>query len=339
MAVRVPTHLVENDPTVLAPMAGLEYIADSAPGWRRRRRGRGFTYLDQDAKTITGRSRERIESLAIPPAWSEVWICPSSIGYLQASGHDDAGRKQYRYHDGYRRLADQRKFARLTYFGRAVVEIRQAVARALEQPLGTPEHAVAAAVRLIDAEMLRVGNERSAAHGHHGATTLTVDHVVDDGSRSGLGLEYVGKSGQVRSVVIDDDELANTLIDLADGADGELFWFEEGGTRRRADSSDLNAFIRRHGGAPFSARDFRTWGGSTVAMAARGNGAGPIEAADRAAGELGNTRAVARSAYIHPRVLDATDEQVAAAWSRSRSSRWRDRAESALSKLISAPDR
>jgi len=333
MAVRVPAELLLRDPAVIAPQAGLRYLPDDQPGITRRRRGVGFSYVDASGATVTARERARIEALAIPPAWVSVWISPARSGYLQASGVDDAGRKQYRYHDDFRAHCDARKFARLPYFRRAVVQVREATEDALDQPLGTRAHAVAAAVRLIDSCLLRVGNHQSATNGHYGATTLTVDHIVDDGF---LALDYIGKSGKTRSIVVEDDDLSDILIELAHDADDELFWFDdpETGERRRASASDINRFIVQHAGAAFSAKDFRTWGGSAVALQGRAEGERLLDAVDHAAAELGNTRAVARSSYIHPAVLDADDDEVGAAWRSSRSSRWLSRAESALGKLI-----
>lgn len=333
MTVRVPKELLLRDPAVLAPRAGLLYLPDDQPGITRRRRGTGFSYTNARGSGVAGRGRERIQALAIPPAWESVWISPEPSSYLQASGLDAAGRKQYRYHDDFRAFCDARKFARLPYFRRAVVKLRAATDEALDEPLGSRAHAVAAAVRLIDACLLRVGNDQSADNGHYGATTLTIDHVIDDGH---LTLDYVGKSGKTHTVVVEDDDLADILVELATDADDELFWFDdpETGRRRRAEATDINRFIVRHAGEAFSAKDFRTWGGSAIALQGRAEGERLLEAVDHAAHELGNTRTVARSSYIHPRVLDADDDAIAAAWRAARSSKWLSRAESALGKLI-----
>ncbi|MGA9277035.1 DNA topoisomerase IB [Ilumatobacter sp.] len=333
MVVRVPDELIERDPAVLAPAAGLVDIADDQPGIARRRRGSGFSYQDASGNDIDLVERERIEALAIPPAWNDVWISPDPLGYLQASGTDDAGRKQYRYHDRFRSFCEDRKFARLHYFARAVVVIRKATQRALDQPLGSRDHAVAAAVALIDRSLLRVGNDDSATNGHYGATTLTVDHVVDDDV---MMLNYTAKSGKERAVVIEDEDLVAVLSELAEDADDELFWFdiEPDGERRRATASDVNHFIVEQVGSAFSARDFRTWGGSAIAVEARATGSRVLEAIDEAADELGNTRAVARSSYVHPLIVEADDETIAEAWSSSRTSKWLGRSESALAKLL-----
>lgn len=337
MTVRVPKELVESDPAVLAPMIDLAYVPDDQPGHGRRRVESGFRYHDVSGDGLGAAEIERIEALAIPPAWADVWICPDADGYLQATGTDEAGRKQYRYHEAFRSFCDARKFARLAYFGRAIVKIRKASAAALNSPVGCRDHAIAAAVTLIDRELLRVGNHESASKGHYGATTLTVDHVVDDVSGDGfVALEYTAKSGQERTVIIEDDVLADVLTDLAEDADDELFWFDDGpdGERRRATASDINRFIIEHAGPAFSAKDFRTWGGSRTALQARAQGERLLDAIDAAADELGNTRAVARSSYVHPVVGGAEQSRIDDVWSSSRSSKWLDRSESALSKLI-----
>ena len=333
MAVRVPKEILERDPAVIAPLAGLEHYPDHQPGWRRRRRGRGFTYVDAGGRTVRGDQRRRIEALGIPPAWRDVWISPRPHGHLQASGTDQARRKQYRYHDSFRELCEARKFARLAYFGRALILLRKAADSGLAEPIGTRDHATAAAVRLIDACLLRVGNRRSAEEGRYGATTLTVDHVEDDGF---VELEYHAKGGKLRTVVVEDDDLADVLTTLADGAGENLFWFLDptADERRRVTASDVNRFIAEHAGPAFSAKDFRTWGGSRLALEARVDGGDAIEAVDEAAQALGNTRTVARASYVHPRVLQASSEQLRAIWRRSRSSRWADRGDSALRKLL-----
>ena len=339
VAVRVPRELTENDPALLAPAAGLVYLADDEPGIGREPHATDrdcFVYVDAFGAPVSSAAAARIDALAIPPAWEDVWISPDPKGYLQASGQDDAGRKQYRYHEEYRAFADRRKFERLRYFGRAVVLIRKAVEEAVDRPAGDRDRAVAAAVRLIDEHLLRVGNRRSAEHGHFGATTLTVEHIDDSGH---VQLDYVAKSGKERSIVVEDDDLAELLVELAEEADNELFWFSDGEDgMHRATAGDVNAFITQHAGEAFSARDFRTWGGSCVAFEARALGEGVLDAVDEAAEELGNTRAVARSSYIHPAILETDSELVQAAWNSSRSSKWLDRSESGLVKLLRDTD-
>jgi len=335
MAVRVPAELMETDPAVLAEAAGLSHVVEGESGVGRTGIDGGFRYHDAGGAQVDAVTAERIDALAIPPAWTDVWISPVADGHLQATGYDDAGRKQYRYHADFRAFAEQRKFDRLKYFARALVPIRKAVSAGLERPVGDRERAVAAAVRLIDEHLLRVGNPKSAEQGHFGATTLTVDHIDDRGH---VQLDYTAKNGKERSITIVDDDLGDILVELAAEADNELFWFgdEEHGLRR-ATAQDINRFIVEQAGPAFSARDFRTWGGSRIALESRADGDGLIEAVDEAAEQLGNTRTVARNSYVHPTILSADQRRIDVAWSRSRSSKWFDRSESALSKLLAEP--
>ncbi len=368
MAIRLPRELLEDDPAVLAPLAGLTDMTDDQAGWTRRVRGRGFSYRDADGTTLNGEHRSRLEALVIPPAWQDVWICPNEAGYLQVTGIDDAGRKQYRYHPDYVSLMNHRKFERLAHFPRALPHVRAAIAADLSQPLGSRRLAVATAAALIDRHLLRVGNEDSADDGHHGATTLLVDHLHEDGdgddNNGGGGgggggeddtdgdgddpaeaigyprLDYCSKSGQRRLIELD-GHLVELLRRFADGsADDRLLWFVDpddpvrGDEPRHVSASEVNDFVRRHTGAGFSTKDFRTWGGSAAALAARVDGADEVGAVDAAAGALGNTRAVARSSYVHPLVLESDADKLASAWAASRGSVVRSRSEAALARLL-----
>lgn len=335
MTVRVPTRLVTRDPEQLAPEVGLVCVSDSEPGITRHRRGRGFAYRDASGSFVRPPDRDRLAGLVVPPAWTDVWMCPTEQGHLQATGRDLAHRKQYRYHDDFRALCEQRKFERLRYFPRALRRLRAQVEKDLQRQPGDRRHAVAAALRLIDEGLVRVGNEVSAQNGHHGATTLHVDHVDTEPDEGYVLLQYRGKSGAPRTVVIEDDRLGSALTDLAEGGHDELFWFcDEDGERRSIDATDVNTTIVETVGPAFSAKDFRTWGGSRAALEARVAGGDAVDAADAASEALGNTRHVARSSYIHPAVLDANREEVEAVWSRSRSSHWFRRGDSALAKLL-----
>jgi len=327
--VRVPLELRVRDPEVLAPRAGLGYIPDSENGIRRVRSGTGFRYINVDGSPVSGPKQHRLDALAVPPAWQDVWLCPTERGFLQATGRDDAGRKQYRYHDDYRRLRDQQKFDRLRYFPRALPQIRSATDEWLGGVAGDREYAVAAAVRMIDVGLMRVGNADSAANGHHGATTLHSDHLDFDADDEYAELNYVAKSGKVRSVVVEDDRLLDVLLDLAAPDTDRLFWFtDDDGSECQVSSAVINRTIAELVGPAFTAKDFRTWGGSSAAPI--------LEAVDLAAAALGNTRAVARSSYVHPAVLDAGDETIARIWKCSRSSTRLTRADSALAKLLRA---
>lgn len=282
--------------------------------------------------------RDRLVSLAIPPAWDDVWLCPQPKGHLQAVGRDAADRKQYRYHDAYRALRDQQKFDRLAYFPKALRRLRPVVSDWLDEQIGSERYALGAVIRLLDVGLLRLGNDVSAAGGAHGATTLHADHVTADPDEGYVVLQYRGKGGKARTVVVEDDEMMDVLRELANADAERLFWFIDAmsGERRRVRGSDVNRAIAEIAGPAFSAKDFRTWGGSRRALEARAEGADEVAAVDEAAETLGNTRAVARSAYVHPRVLAATDTDIARAWQRSRASQWFTRADSALAKLLAS---
>lgn len=332
--VRLPSELLESRPEILAPLAGLEDIGDDVPGISRRRCGRGFCYVAPDGATIRPPERQRLVDLAVPPAWEEVWFCSTPQGYLQAAGRDDAGRKQYRYHDAYSALRSAQKFERLRHFPRALVRLRRFIAAGLDEPAGSRERAVAAVLRLLDVGLVRIGNDESAAEGSYGATTLRAEHV--DASDSVPVLSFPAKSGIEQEVQVDDDDLAELLSRAGELKRGPVFRHEEDGVIQAVTPEDVNDAIAGCIGPGFSAKDFRTWGGSRAALEARVAGASEVEAVDAAADELGNTRAVARSSYVHPRVLAATDDEIQAAWSGSRSSVTRSRGDSALTKLLAS---
>lgn len=332
MAVRVPRMLSNRDPKFVAPLAGLRYIPDTPPGWGRRRRGRGFSFIDETGAVIVGEDRDRLKRLAVPPAWGDVWFAPVADGYLQATGTDAAGRKQYRYHDDYRALCEARKFDRICYFGRALPGLRTHVAQLLEAPEGSKALAIGAVLGVIDAGLLRVGNEQSSEIGHYGATTLAADHLDNDGHAS---LSYVAKGGKNRTVIIEDEQLADILSSLADHDDERLFTYQTADNETKAvTGSDVNSVIAEVAGPAFSAKDFRTWGGSRQALEARIDGLGATESVDVAAEALGNTRTVARSSYVHPTVLSSSDEMIESAWRRSRRSATMARSDRALAKLL-----
>lgn len=331
MAVRVPRNLSSRDPEFVAPIAGLRYLPPTPPGWGRRRCGKGFSFIDDGGRVIGGPERDRLVRLAVPPAWDDVWFAPIPDGYLQATGLDTAGRKQYRYHDEYRALCESRKFERIRYFGRALPDLRAFIAECLEAPPESKDLAVGAVLGLIDVSLLRVGNEQSSASGHYGATTLQADHVDRDGH---VTMSYVSKGGKARSVVVDDEQLSDILLSLADANDERLFVYVVDGETRPVTASDVNAAIAHVAGPSFSAKDFRTWGGSRGALEARIEGLDTIASVDVAAQALGNTRAVARSSYVHPDVLSASEQTVKNAWASSRQTATMSRSDRALAKLL-----
>ncbi len=332
MAVRLPRRLVERDPELIAGEAGLVVVDHAEPGIRRLRCGRGFRYVDPRGTTIRPPERDRLLQLAVPPAWQDVWLCPIPEGHLLATGFDDAERRQYRYHEAFRAAAEARKYERLRWFGRALPDVRRWVDEALHAPVGSRDRALGAALRLVDHGLLRVGNELSAGEGNHGATTLGPDHLVDTDD---VELVFRGKGGTDRTVEVTDEDLADALRELADPDRDRLFWYEDDdGVEHSIGAAAVNAAVSRLAGRGFSAKDFRTWGGSAVGLQARVEGADEVGIADAVAEALGNTRAVARQSYLHPLVLEAPAAKVESVWSTSRSGRWLDRPESALRKLL-----
>jgi len=284
-------------------------------GWRRTGSKRRFRYLDADGREITDEETlERIRALVIPPAWKEVWISPSGRSKLQATGIDAAGRKQYLYHPDYRARQEQAKYDKLIRFAERLPQLREAMAAHMELD-GLPAEKVAAiAVRLINLGWFRVGSDRYAKTSRtFGITTLQKRHVTVRGSR--ISFRYRGKhSTMIRSAVVD-EELASAVKDLLVLPGSRLFQYEAGdGSRCNLDQRRLNDYIKEHLGAEFSAKDFRTWGGTLLAaieLAGRPLPGNEREAKKRVAAvmrhvaeKLGNTPAVARSSYVSPAVVE-----------------------------------
>jgi DNA topoisomerase-1 len=304
------------DPSESAEEAGLRYVSDAMPGIRRRRAGKGFTYLDPDGRRITDRATlARIRSLAIPPAYTDVWISPHANGHLQATGRDARGRKQYRYHPRWREVRDETKFGRMLAFSEALSRIRKGVERDLSRPGLPREKVLAAVVQLLELTGIRVGNDEYArTNQSFGLTTLRDDHVEVSGST--MRFEFRGKSGKVHRVSLSDRRLARIVARCQSLPGEELFQYvDDEGIHQTIGSSDVNDYLREIAGDDFTAKDFRTWSGTLLALAALEElGPAPSEreakstvlaAIDRVAERLNNTRAVCRKYYVHPGVFDA----------------------------------
>ena len=298
-----------------ARAAGLRYVNDDDPGISRRRQGRGFSYRDPDGRIVRDAARlRRIRALAIPPAWSEVWICPDERGHIQATGRDARGRKQYRYHRLWREVRDEAKFERTIAFAEALPSLRQRV----EQDLGLrglPRAKVlAAVVRLLEMTLLRVGNEEYAKQNRSfGLTTLRDRHADVRGSR--FKLSFRGKGGKRHDVGLSDRRLARIVRQCQEVPGQRLFQYvDEEGQPQAIDSDDVNQYLREAMGLEFSAKDFRTWAGTVLAAKAlqalqeEADGtprSSLVRAVEDVARRLGNTPAVCRRCYIHPAVIDA----------------------------------
>lgn len=303
-------------PRKLARSAGLRYTTDDEPGIRRRRCGRGFTYIAADGRTIRDEEvRARIKELVIPPAWTEVWINPNPKGHLQATGRDDRGRKQYLYHPRWREARDQLKFDRMIAFGETLPRIRKRVARDLCCDGMPRDKVLAAIVRLLEATGLRIGNKQYARENEtFGLTTLRRRHLEIDGTA--VRICFRGKGGKEIETGVEDRLLATILKQCDEIRGYEVFrYLDDGGEPRNLDATDVNAYIREAAGDNFTAKDFRTWTGSVHALLAihAACRADPdadaeaqiVRAVDAVAEILSNTRDVCRSSYIHPGILQA----------------------------------
>jgi DNA topoisomerase-1 len=298
-----------------AEVVGLVYVSDDEPGIRRVRRGRGWSYHLPDGTLLAeGPQRERCRRLAIPPAWTDVWISLDPDGHLQATGYDDAGRKQYRYHDRWREVRDATKFHRMGAFATALPRIRETVDGHLRKRSLTREKVLALVVALLDETLLRVGNDQYARDNEsYGLTTLLDDHVAVDGTR--VRFRFPAKSGQERELELSHPRLARQLLQCEEIPGQRLLAYLDGDAWRQVDSGAVNDYLRDVAGDAVTAKDFRTWGGTVVvAGALRGLGraetaataeSNVLTAIDAAAERLGNSRAVARASYVDPRVPKA----------------------------------
>jgi DNA topoisomerase-1 len=301
-------------------MARLRRADCSGPGIARVKRGRGFSYLDDEGRPIDDPEvLARIRELAIPPAWRDVWVCPYQNGHLQATGVDDAGRKQYRYHDEWRKRRDQEKFDDMVRFAHALPKLRDRVEADLTGSAKlTRERVLACAVRLLDRGFFRIGSEEYTVQNEsYGLATMRKDHVRIEHDEV-MVFDYPAKSGQRRvQGIVDPDALAVVAkLHRRRGGGEELLAFQRGRTWRDVRSEDINAYLKEATGDDFSAKDFRTWSAtvlSAVALAVSGEVASTKTGRQRAIGRaikevahyLGNTPAVCRASYIDPRVFDA----------------------------------
>ncbi|MGB3626379.1 MAG: hypothetical protein WA989_11135 [Henriciella sp.] len=284
--------------------AGLVYVDAGEPGWTRKPHGKGFTYQDQTGRTLEGEQRARAEDLVLPPAWKDIWICPKPNGHLQATGVDEAGRTQYRYHPDWRAHCEQVKFADMVYFGQALPRIRKRVRDTLHAPQDHVDLAVAAIVRLLDKGAIRIGSEKSRADGAFGATTLYKRHVRQTDEDT-VRLRFKGKGGKPQDISICDEGLSQAVEALQCLPGQSLFHTPDG----KVCSARVNRFIQDTADGAFTAKDFRTWGGSVAAVKALRKGADSIKAVSEAAADrLGNTPTIARNSYIHPRIIEMARE-------------------------------
>jgi DNA topoisomerase-1 len=306
----VPAESVE-----AAEDAGLRYVSDDQPGFSRQRKGEEFEYFDAKGKPIRDEQRLlRIKRLAIPPAWRDVWICPSPNGHIQATGRDDRRRKQYRYHERWREIRDENKYDRLISFGKALPKIRRRVKKDLALSGLPREKVLATIVQLLERSLIRVGNEEYARENKSfGLTTMQDRHVDVKGSK--LRFRFRGKSGRQHEVDVTDRRVAKIVLKLQDLPGQDLFQYvDDEGDPHNITSQDVNEYLHEITGEDFTAKDFRTWAGTVLAAIAL-SAAGEFEtkkqakaniknAIEAVAKILGNTSAICRQCYIHPIVLE-----------------------------------
>jgi DNA topoisomerase I len=304
------------DPLASARQAGLVYTTDDRPGIRRHGKGKAFRYVDGRGKPVTSKAHlARIRSLVIPPAWTDVWICPNPRGHLQATGRDARGRKQYRYHPKWREVRDGNKYGRLITFGRALPKIRRRTDADLRRSGLPREKVLAAVVKLLEKTFIRVGNSEYARDNKSfGLTTMRDRHVKVSGSK--VRFLFRGKSGVEHELALDDRRLARIVKQCRDLPGQELFQYRaDGGQVTDVGSADVNAYLKDVTGEDFTSKDFRTWAGTVLAATllrdyeqvdsearAKKN---VVSAIEEVARQLGNTRAVCRKCYVHPAVIDA----------------------------------
>jgi len=307
---------VATEPAEVAEEAGLRYVSDEQPGYTRKAKGDDFEYFDTDGKRIRDETRVlRIRRLAIPPAYKDVWICPSANGHIQATGRDARGRKQYRYHERWREARDENKYDRMLVFGKALPKIRRRVKKDMGLRELPRNKVLATVVHLLGRTFIRVGNEEYARENKSfGLTTMRNRHVDVKGAK--LTFSFRGKSGVEHEIDVNDQRLATIVRKLQDLPGQDIFQYkDETGEVRNVTSQEVNNYLQEITGQEFTAKDFRTWAGTVLAAMAL-NAQGPVENATQAkknvkdaiaavAKILGNTPTVCRKCYVHPVVLES----------------------------------
>ena len=299
-----------------AKVAELRYVADDQPGITRVKKGKGFAYVLPSGKPVDDPDTEiRIRALAIPPAWTEVWICPISNGHIQATGRDQRGRKQYRYHARWREVRDQAKYDKMISFAQALPAIRRRCRAELARPGLPREKVLAAVVRIMEKTLIRVGNDEYASQNDsYGLTTLRDHHAEVNGHK--VTFEFKGKSGKEHEIDLEDKRLARIVEHCQDLPGEELFQYvDEQDVVRDIGSADVNEYLREITGENFTAKDFRTWAGTVLAARALQEfkrfdsqaeaKRNVLKAIENVAMRLGNTKAVCRKCYIHPAILNS----------------------------------
>jgi DNA topoisomerase-1 len=308
-----------DDPKEAAEDAGLIYVSDEQPGLTRERAGEGFRYLKPKGEPVTDEATlDRVRRLAIPPAWTDVWICPKANGHLQATGRDARGRKQYRYHPQFREVRETTKYEHMMEFARALPAIRTTIAEHMALRGLPREKVLATVVHLLESTLIRVGNDDYAKENKsYGLTTLRAPHVKVEGAQ--LRFQFKGKSGKIWQLQLKDRRVAKIIKACQELPGQKVFeYLDENGEAREVTSADVNAYLKEITGREITAKDFRTWAGTVLAAlalkefetfdsqaAAKRNLRAAIESV---ASRLGNTPTICRKCYIHPEILSSYTE-------------------------------
>jgi DNA topoisomerase-1 len=315
MIPRTTKSAKENLPSHSAHIAGLRYLTDDMPGIVRAHAGKGFRYRYPTGDSVQeSEVLGRIKALAIPPAWKDVWICPDPAGHLQATGIDERGRKQFRYHKSWREIRDGTKYGRMIDFGKTLPSIRKRVRQDLAKAPLCRAKVLATVLRLLELSLIRIGNEAYARENKsYGLTTMRDKHVDIHGSK--LRFHFRGKSGKWHDVDIHDARLARIVKQCQDLPGQELFQYvNEDGKRQKLDSDDVNRYLREITGSDFTAKDFRTWAGTVLGAVALSSfedfrsqseaKKNIVRAIEQVSGKLGNTMAICRKCYVHPDIIN-----------------------------------
>jgi DNA topoisomerase-1 len=304
------------DPRDAAESAGLRYVSDEQPGIRRRKAGKGFTYVKPGGSKVNDEATlKRLRTLAVPPAWTDVWICPHANGHIQATGRDAKGRKQYRYHARFREVRDGTKYEHMMAFAQALPAIRAKLKEHMALRGLPREKVLATVVHLLESTLIRVGNDDYVKQNKsYGLTTLRNKHVKVDGSE--LRFEFKGKSGKTWNLQVKDRRIAKIVRACQELPGQDLFqYIDEDGVQRDVTSADVNAYLKEITGKEVTAKDFRTWAGTVLAALAlkefetfdtQAKAKKNVRAAiERVASKLGNTPTICRKCYIHPEIMSS----------------------------------
>jgi len=319
---------------------GLKHVDDSLPGIARKKAGRAWAYFDTDGKRITDRAEiDRLNKIALPPAYTKAWFCSDPRGHIQATGIDDKGRKQYRYHLDYRTAQEAEKFDRAAEFGQLLPNLRKRVENDLAQRQLTRDRAIASVVRLLDLSVVRVGNESYAkTNKSFGATTLRMRHASVSGKT--VKLRFKAKSGKLAEVAVTDHRLAHFVRKMGDLPGQNLFqYLDDDGEAHPVGSAEVNDYLCETMGEHFTAKNFRTWHASAIAFGLLAHAARPLTIKglmEAVSDKLGNTPAIARKSYVHPAVVALVDQQQKwrAGLKLPRKTRWLSREERGLIELL-----